>query len=206
MRPGEALAELVRALYASGSALELAFGNNPGYGNDLTPGRRSRLSRRSVYPSAVHDQARAALVHSARWKRDVRRGCCAWFSSVALASIRRRGNGLWFHGSVRICGGAGRVELAFPLLSAGRGLRAAVAVFGGACFISHTVTVKETGSVHVHITFHCLMRRQRHPPLAPLQGVVSQAVYGSGRAYPVRRYGGSGGGFAGQRRSVGGLQ
>lgn len=31
------------------------------------------------------------------------------------------------------------------------------------------------------------------------RALVSQAVHGSGRAYPVRRYGGSGGGSAGQR-------
>ena len=35
LQPGEALAELVRALYGSGSALELVLGKNPGYRNDI---------------------------------------------------------------------------------------------------------------------------------------------------------------------------
>ena len=38
LQPGEALAELVRALYGSGSALELVLGKNPGYRNDIGAG------------------------------------------------------------------------------------------------------------------------------------------------------------------------
>lgn len=101
LRPGEALAELVRALYGSGSALELVLGKNPGYRNDIGAGPQELMLPAVLY-TPPPSMTKGVLLSLGAFST-LEEAYTAWrgygkrSSSVALTPIWRPGEGLWFH-------------------------------------------------------------------------------------------------------------
>lgn len=101
LQPGEALAELVRALYGSGSALELVLGKNPGYRNDIGAGAQD-LTLPAVLYAPPPSMTKGVLLSLGAFGT-LEEAYTAWGGygkrspSVALTPIWRPGEGLSFH-------------------------------------------------------------------------------------------------------------
>lgn len=101
LQPGEALAELVRALYGSTSALELVLGKNPGYRNDIGAGAQD-LTFPAVLYTPPPSMTRGVLLSLGAFA-DLEEAYAAWRGygkralSVALTPVWRPGEGLRFY-------------------------------------------------------------------------------------------------------------
>lgn len=101
LQPGEALAELVRALYGSTSALELVLGKNPGYRNDIGAGAQD-LTFPAVLYTPPPSMTKGVLLSLGAFA-DLEEAYAAWRGygkralSVALTPVWRPGEGLRFY-------------------------------------------------------------------------------------------------------------
>lgn len=101
LQPGEVLAELVRALYGSTSALELVLGKNPGYRNDIGAGAQD-LTFPAVLYTPPPSMTKGVLLSLGAFA-DLEEAYAAWRGygkralSVALTPVWRPGEGLRFY-------------------------------------------------------------------------------------------------------------
>lgn len=101
LQPGESLAEPVRALYGSTSALELVLSKNPGYRNDIGAGAQDLMFPAVLY--APPPSMTKGVLLSLGVFADLEEAYAAWRGygkrslSVALTPVWRPGEGLRFH-------------------------------------------------------------------------------------------------------------
>ena len=148
LQPGEALAELVRALYGSGSALELVLGKNPGYRNDIGAGPQD-LTLPAVLYAPPPSMTKGVLLSLGAFGT-LEEAYTAWRGygkrspSVALTPIWRPGEGLAFH--ILAPRGFASERAAWSWLSRfSPPAEASVRLlppFDGACLVFHKFTVK----------------------------------------------------------------
>ena len=148
LQPGEALAELVRALYGSGSALELVLGKNPGYRNDIGAGPQD-LTLPAVLYAPPPSMTKGVLLSLGAFGT-LEEAYTAWRGygkrspSVALTPIWRPGEGLSLH--ILAPRGFASERAAWSWLSRfSPPAEASVRLlppFDGACLVFHKFTVK----------------------------------------------------------------
>ncbi len=148
LQPGERLAERVRALYGSGSALDLVLSKNPGYRNDIGAGVQE-LALPAVLYAPPPSMTKGVLLSLGAFS-NLEEAYSAWngygkrSSSVALTPIWRPGEGLSFH--ILAPRGFASERAAWSWLSrfsppAGASVRL-LPPFDAECLVFHKITVK----------------------------------------------------------------
>lgn len=148
LQPGEALAEPVRALYGSASALELVLAKNPGYRNDIGAGAQDVVFPAVLYtpPPSMTKGMLLSLGAFATFEEAYAawRGYGKRSLSVALTPVWRPGEGLRFY--ILAPRGFASEQAAWSWLSRfSPPAEASVRLlppFDGASLVFHTFTVK----------------------------------------------------------------